>query len=118
MVTSTKRPAKIQVLGVKESIENNKLQIRYAFNFNITEKEKEIPDYVEVFEYEEKTPPTTRTVYEYFQYIGEMEVDLMLKPILPDILKGIYKKIEPFITQRLQDAAIEIPSEISVDDTQ
>jgi len=118
MVTSTKRPAKIQVIDVKESIEKNKLRIRYAFNFNIKEKEEEIPDYVEVFEYDESTPPTTRTVYEYFQYIGEMEVDLMLKPIIPDILKGMYKKLKPFITQRLQDAAIEIPSEISVDDTQ
>jgi len=114
MVTSTKRPAKIQVIGVKESIENNKLRIRYAFNFNIEEKE----EYVEVLEDGGTTQPATRTVYEYFQYIGEMEVDLMLKPILPDILKGIYKKIEPFIMQRLQDAAVKIPSEISVDDTQ
>jgi len=113
MVTSTKRPAKIQVIGVKESIEKNKLRLRYAFNFNITEKQVE-----EEIMTEDETTTQIITVYKYFQYIGEMEVDLMLKPIMADILKGIYKKIEPFITQRLQDAAVEIPSEISVDDTQ
>ena len=111
MVTSSVRPSEIQIVSIRDNVKDNRTKIKYTFNFNITETQVE----EEVMAEDGSTTTETRTVYQYYQYTSEMEIDLVMKQFIPDILTSLYTQLEPVISQRLQDASVEIPTEISVD---
>jgi len=111
MVTSSVRPTEIKIINIRDNVKDSRTRIKYAFNFNITETQVE----EEIVAEDGSTTTETRTVYQYYQYTSEMEIDLVMKQFIPDILTSLYTQLEPVISQRLQDASVEIPTEISVD---
>ncbi len=111
MVQSTTKPSEIQIISTTDDIKKNKVLVKYAFNYNITEKQIEETFVDEI----ENTTTQLVTVYEYYQYISEAEFDLMLKPFIPELLKQMYKQLEPVIQERLNLANVETPKEISIE---
>lgn len=111
MIQSSIKPAEIQIISTQDDIRNNKVNVKYAFNYAITEKQVE-----ETLFDEETGEETTKlvTVYEYYQYISEASFDLLVKPLIPELLKNIYKQLETTILDRLNLANTELPKEITL----
>ena len=107
MLTSAVKPPKIQILNMRGDISKNKLYVKYAFNFGITEKTVPVVD-MRTGEETEKE----EIQYEYYQYVSEVEFDLILKPFLPQLLQNMYQQLEPVITERITANATEIPKQI------
>ena len=111
MVQSMAKPSEIQIIKLTDDMKQGKVKVSYAFNYGIQEKQIE----EHVVREDGTTDVEMRTVYEYYQYISEAEFDLMLKPFIPELLKQMYKQLEPVIQERLNLANVEIPKEISIE---
>ena len=94
-LTSETKPPKIQILGEQTDIKNKKIRVIFAFNFVI----------------DEDTSDET-TIYSYYQYQTEIAVDLVFRAAISDILRYLYKQVEPAFLERIQIAKVEIPKEI------
>ncbi|EKF49536.1 hypothetical protein H17ap60334_04972 [Thermosipho africanus H17ap60334] len=111
MVQSMAKPSEIQIIKLTDDMKQGKVKVSYAFNYGIQEKQIE----EHVVREDGTTDVETRTVYEYYQYVADAEFDLILKPFIPELLKQIYKQLEPIIQERLDLASAEIPKNITLE---
>jgi len=107
MVRSTVKPTEIKIIRVRDDIAKGTFYVQYAFRFGIREKTIETVD---------ATGTAVQSkVYEYEEYIAEMELPLALKSVLSDTLIGLYKQIVPKLMENLNYASVGIPPEIKVE---
>lgn len=90
-VFSQNKPLQIYILEMKADERKGKLEVKYAFRYNISQTTKE-----ERFTNEEGIEETREiNGWEYEEYITTQEFDLFLKPVIDDILKALYLQIVP-----------------------
>ena len=108
MVFSTQKPARIVILSTQDDIRQGTCKVRYALRFAIQEAtQTEIT-------YDEQGNPVEQTIqgWQYEEVIGEMTIDLFIKPALAQILEATYNSTVPTLEQNLQLAQTPIPPSI------
>jgi hypothetical protein len=108
MVFSTQKPARIVILSTHDDIRNGKCTVRYALRFAIQEATQTVQDV------DEQGNVIERTIqgWQYEEVIGEMTIDLFMKPALAQILEATYNSTVPTLEQNLKLAQTEIPQAI------
>jgi len=112
MVFSQERPKEIFVLETKNDLKRGKVNIKYAFRYNIKETTR-TETYIDDNGVEQSQ---TIQGWEYEEYISEQEFDLFLKPSVVEILKAQYQATVPVLQYSQNYANIEIPKEIEAND--
>ena len=81
-VFSQNKPLQIYILEMKADERKGKLEVKYAFRYNISQTTKE---------------EQTRQIegWEYEEYITTQEFDMFLKPVLENTLKAMYLQVVP-----------------------
>lgn len=110
MVFSESKPSEILILETKNDVRKGKVYVKYSFRYNIKESTRE-DVYIDDTGTEQKT---TISGYEYNEYIGDQEFDIVLRPSIPELLKGEYTAMVPILQYSQLYADYEIPKEITV----